>query len=476
MLNVPLLLIGDATDGPTEEWVRVESLDQVIRLFGGYIYEQITLASGSTTYTLSGTPWGNDVTSMKVDTDGTLIEQRLYDFAVSGSVLTWSPPGDTITGPIIFRVLEVPSGTALVRGILNTVKAGADIYVVRVGGVHGTITTTGFAFSAIYAGSRYNGTTVQITSGGAVTVTPSPGTGRTITYNVRTDAELRKRLSDEVARGSGPILLDTAPSQSAFTLTPGTYTVTGGTNGQLTQALLEDFVNQNDLAGVDVLCPMGFNTNQVSGILQVLNGTDYPTLVVAQATITGDALSGTLNTNRYLCSVGFNTTFELGAPRQRIDPAAPLVAAMIATDNFSRTLAPLPEFPPSPIYGPTAITLIAASGHTVAYKSISKGWALWRVQTGDTGWPVSLIRTFQRVVRPIYQNLEPLLGESFVDLEVYNEAIEEALATVEGSKIISWNLALHGDTLYADVAFRPYGEVRVVQAQITLGSNATASP
>lgn len=475
MRNISVLLIGDAKDGPVEEEIRIDSLDQAFRLFGGYHYETVTVASGSTGYTLSVTPWANEVLPLREDADGFLVPERLFEFSVSGSVLRWTKPGEQKT--ITFRVTLEPGPTSLLKGILATHRADARIHAVRLGGTHAEASSGNFTFIARHAGSRYNGATVFVT-GGLVTVTPKPGTGRTLTYKVANDAQLALLLKNETARGYQSLLLFGPLSDSALTIPHGTYTLSGGTDGSLTPQTLRDWVDVADLDGVEVICPIGLTTQQLEAtdVLDLLSQNLYPTLCVAQAPPSGTALSGVANLSRHLVSVGFQTTYDTGLPKERVDDAAPLVAAIIGDNVHGITAAALPEAPVTTRYDRLLLHTLAASGHTVAYRAIGKDWSLWHAVTGDRKWPVSQFRAYQEIVRAIYEVLLPALGETRVDTDDLQEMLAAALSVVRGSRIVDFALELKGQILYADVWFVPYGEVQVVQAQVVLGTREDVSP
>jgi hypothetical protein len=476
MIRINLLFVGDATDGPVEELVPIDSLDAAWRLFGGYRYSSTTLSSGQTSYDLPATPWGNEVTPLQTDSDGSLIPLRLFEFAVSGSHLTWTSLGYSTAA--VFRYPEVPGSTSLLKGILAARKVPLSVHAIRIGGNQATASAGNFTFYSRYAGSRYNGITVVLTSGGTVTVTPSGGVGRNKVYHVGSDIGFYELLRNETQKGFQGFYLRGAFSRTSLTVPAGTYTLTGGTNGALTPDLFDLFLNNWDLAGVDVICPVGLLTTQLSGAgtITTLSQNDYPTLIVAQAPSLGVALSGVIITSKDLVSVAFKLIYDLGLPKERTDDAAPLVAAIIGSNVFGLTLAPLPEFPAVPKYDQAGLHALAASGHTTAFRSISKDWALWHVVTGDPGWPVSQYRALQEIARVAFETLEPTIGNTVVNKADLDDLLAVGFQGVTGSRIVDWALQLQGNILYLDIGFIPYGEVKVVRAQIAVGQPQAVSP
>lgn len=477
MTRIDVLFVGDATDGPVEEFIPVDSLDQAFRLYGGYVYEQTTIASGSTGYNVSVAPWANQVLPMEPGPlDGALIPLRLFEFAVSGSVLSWTAPGEAEA--VTFRITPVPGPTSLLKGILAAQRTGQRVFATRLGGTNATATSGGFIFTARYPGSRYNGTTILVTPT-TVTVTPAVGTGRLTVYSPTSDRDLVSQMRDDVARGWVGCGLSGPYSDTQLTVPTGTYVLTGGTNGAMSASGLAEFLQEHDLAGVDVLCPIGISapacaTAGVSAWLE--NEEIYPTLLVAQSATTGTVLSGSPNTFRHVCSVGFKTTYDLGAITERIDDAAPLVAAIIGGKRFGITLAPLVEIPPVPRYDQAALHAVTAAGHTLAYRSISKDWVLWHAETGESDWPVSTFRALQEVARPIFEVLDDVLGSHITNTDELDRQLDEAFQRVTGSRIVDWKLFVQGDTLYAGFDFQPHGEVRVISAQIALGTPQSVAP
>lgn len=484
MKSVDLLLIGDAYDGPSEELIEVTSLEQAFNIFGAYHYEEVAVTSGATGHTLSIAPWGNNIAAFRKDSDGEFVDKSLFEFSVSGSTLTWNSAGDAspdadpdafspvFSGAVTFRVLREPSNTSLITGIMAAMDTGASIYALRIGGTVAYSGTSGnVTFKALYPGSRYNNTLVRV-SGGIVQMVPSAGTGRVRTYAPSSDVHLRELITRDIDRGYIKFYMDGYGSNTSLTVPSGTYTLSSGADGSLTAEALQAHLDNYDLDGVDVLCPVGLSTLQLSGvsIYDYTSEPYYPTLVVAQAPTSGAVLSGTINGHKNFCSVGFKVRYRLGSEIEYTGDAAPMVAGIVAANKFNITLAKLPEGIAEPAYDQTGLEAVTAKGHTLAYNSIAKGWALWHAVTGDPEWPVSTYRAYQDVVKILYLHLEPLLGETLLTPTILENEINFAFSQVTTGKVISWSLIRLADTLYAEVTFRPHGEIRTIKARIALGS------
>jgi hypothetical protein len=475
MQSVDLLIVGDAADGPLGEIVPVGSFEECFRLFGGYSYFETTVTSGQAAVTLPAPAWSNALSPLTPDSDGTLLPTRLFEMAVSGAAVTWTPLGES--RDVVFRWVTRPTGRRLLQGLLAAQLTGANIALLRLGtGAAAAVSAAsgGFVFRARYAGSRYNGTTIVV-SGDRVTVTPAAGTGRNSRYQPASDTALSQSLLDDLARGRSGIYLTGPLNGQRRSVPSGSYTLTGGADGTFTGADLVDFLENEDMGGVDVLCPVGLLTPELSGagLLESLSRQDYPTLVVAQAPLSGDATSGIVIAHRYLASIAFSVQYDPGTGRERREDAAPMVAGLIANSRFKATLLPLVADAPSPRYGPAALAALASGGHIAAYLSIRQGPALWHAVTGEPDWPVSTVRAFQEIARALFTVLEPVLGQTRVDIDSLNDRLGAAFAGVEGSQVTRWQLELSGDELLADLDFRPWGEIREVRAQLLLGTPVT---
>jgi hypothetical protein len=316
-MPIDLLIVGDAFDGPSEEIREITSLDQAFRLYGGYQYESVAVTSGQTGYTLSVTPWADECSPFREDSDGVLIPRRLFEFTVSGSVLSWTKLGSAAT--IIFRATREPGPTSLLKGVLATRRTGVRVHALRLGGgLHASHAPSGqFTFISRFPGSRYNGTQIVV-GASTVTITPAPGTGLPRTYSIANDRDFALELRSETARGHQSILLSGPFSPSTRTLPTGTYVLTGGTDGRLTVPLFRQFLEAHDLSGIDVICPVGLLVPEVSGaaIPELLATNDYPTLLVCQAAPSGVALSGQVNTHQNLASVAFKVRYDVQAARR----------------------------------------------------------------------------------------------------------------------------------------------------------------
>jgi hypothetical protein len=479
MISIDFLLVGDALDGPEGEILELRDLEHAFSVYGGYLYTATTLATGATGYTLPATPWGEEVAPLGLDSDGAYIPKSLFEFSVNGTALTWTRNGDwdryedtdpSVAPDLIFRYPGVPGTTSLLKGVLAAQGVGVRIHTLRIGGEIASVTSSGWTFTAKHPGARYNGTVVTVEDG-VVTVEPAPGTGRVRVYEPDSDAHLWELLSRDMDREWQPLYFSGPLSTTALTLPEATYTLAGGTNGSLTPALFADWLETYDLTGIDVVCPVGFTTEDVrdTGVLDILAAGGYPTLLVAQATTTGAALSGVTHTEENLVSVAFKVRYDTGTAYERTDDGAPMAAALIASRLHGITLAPLPQGRSYPRLTQDELHAVTSAGHLCAYQSISKGEALWYGVTGDTEWPISVYRSLQEVARILYEVLEPHLGQNLVSLTEIEAQLANPLARARGGVVHNWSLRQQNQSLIADVEFIPYGEVRVVKATIALG-------
>ncbi len=477
MIHVPVLLVGDATDGPVEEIVEIDSLEAGLKVFGGYKWTSSAVTSGATGATLSEAAFGNDVTVWTYASDGAVVPRVLHEFSASGTALTWTSQGDSATpdynATALFKARAVPGDTSLLKGLYSALAAGGPVWCLRLGGVHASVTSGNWSFRAKYAGSRYNGTEISV-SGGVVTVTPAPGTGRIRSFTPTTDTDFLNKLALDLSRGYISFRAYGPDSTQAFTLPDGTYTLASGTDGALTESSLQTFLSGVDLTGVDFLVPVGLSrVTALSGtVLETLQENSYPTVLVLKAgagtltaTITGDA-----NTQAQVLSVANDAVYDEGTQFERTDDATPLVAAVIGKQRYNATLLPLPITRLSPMWTEDEIHAITSAGHTVGYLSILKGMATWTAVTGDEEWPVSTWRAYQEIARILFSNLEPLLGRTILEARGVDAVLRSALAKTRGSIIENFSLETRGSTISASLDFRPHGEVRTVTASLALAT------
>ena len=347
-------------------------------------------------------------------------------------------------------------------------------YVIRLGdGVKANDIHTdsggNFSFQAFFPGTRYNGTTITVSGGDTIVVVPAPGTGRRDSQAISSDKDLRDWLRDEVARGHQSFSMIGPISLISVTIPNGTYVLSGGTNGALTSELFKTHIIDTELTGVDIICPIGLTTTDVTGnVVDEIDCDPYPSLLVVQSPTLGIGATGILNDRKNIVSVAFDLIYDQGDTFQRTDDASPYVAGLISTRRFDITLAQLLNVVPNTTYDQVGLHAVTDAGHVVAYRSISKGWALWYGVTGDSNWPISTFRAYQELVGEIYAVLEPIIGRVLTDLSELRSNLDERFQGLTASTVQKFTLDLQRDTLFCTVWFIPYGEVRIIKARIAL--------
>lgn len=487
MFPLDLLLIGDAGDGPVEQILPVRDARHAMQIWGGHHYEALALAEAATGHTLAISPWGDEVDVLIADSDGALVPRILFEFAVDGPDLTWTKNGDwdryedadpEADPTLYFRCPKIPGQTSLLRGIHAALPvaeaAGFRIHCVRLGGVQAAVTQDGFTFIARWPGARYNGTTVEVTVDGEVIVTPAPGTGRLRTYTPTSDKHLWELLGKDRDRYWQPLFFSGSFSEETLTVPVGVYTLVGGTDGALSPQALFEFLQEYDLTGIDVICPVGLTTEQLrdAGVTEYVAGENYPLLLVTQSEYTAPTLPAHPNTDRCVVSVGFQVIHDGGTGRERTEGAQPLVAALLAAGRYGLTHGtlgvPLGGTPANPTE--TQLREAAAVGHVLGFRSVLKGPALWHAVTGDPLWPASTYRALQEISRICYQVLEPRIGRAISDLAPLEIELVQSLNTAESGKVSQVSLQFLDGILYVQLTFRPLGEVREVKAQLAVAS------
>lgn len=468
MAEIDLLFIGTAADGPVLEVETLRDPSQAAERYGGYVYEQVDLATDAHAHTLSQTPWDGQVETYRVDSDGRLEALSFFEFQVSGKDLAWSPFGTALTA--VFRYRVKPTGTSLLKALAAVEDLDATISVLRVGGTRASVDVENLHFESQYPGSRYNNTRI-VRTGSTVTIFPTPGCGFPTTHTPSSDVELANLLSRDVAFGKHRVFLSGVSSDTSLTLPEGEYLLTDGTDGTIAAADLEQILSDYDLTGIDVICPVGWSTEDISesAVPQVISDQDYPVLVVTQASVDGPDLADQPNSCRCICSVGFKCLYGGRTTAQYLDDAAPRVAALIAGRRVGISGTPI-GLPVDPAYTPETMRMAVAAGHTVVSPRIA-GWSLSRAVTGDPTWSVAALRTYQEIAWAAVGTLLPYIGKTIVDLTQINGALAVTLSQISSGDVEAWQVVQDGETLYLDVNFRPAHEITAISARLFLGNS-----
>lgn len=479
MNDIGLLIIGAADDGPKDVPVLLTNLAHAERLFGGYNSEYLTLTTGATGLTLSNSALSNIVHVLEEDSSNDWIPSRLFESQVSGTAFTWTKNGDwdrfedvdpTINPRRLLRYQVLPPSGHILRGIYSSIPTNAEVYGLRLGGEIATVTASGWTFSARYAGSRYNGTTVTV-SGGVVTVNSSAGTGNKRIYTPTSDYHLKQLIRESFIRSKISIEVSGPDTTSGLTIPNGTWTLSGGTSGSVTSELLNEWLDSNGTAGIEIVSVVDFTTQDLldSGIPELVNVLEYPTLFVGSSTVSGTAASGVTHSSRVILSVPFRGSYYTSEGAVVDCSSAQTVAALISLDYNGGTLAGLPEnLHYTPVFTKDQLVALSDNGHIAWYHSIGKGPALWYTVNGDSSWPVSVSRSVQEISRRVYHTISNYIGKNIVNVDSLNFIVASLLTNLTGSTLVDWKLGISGSRLLLTISIRPNYEIRVFSFSVTL--------
>lgn len=283
-----LLIAGIASDGPQN--VVISDSQDVYNKYGYVTYEKIAVTSGMSTYTLSACPEPNTLTAY-VQGYNRLEEYYLDNMGVTGTTMEFMATGEDFD--MIVGYVKIDSG-GLSSNLLRAYNeiapnaAGSNIYLLRVGGVHANITVGGFEFSSVYPGALYNGISFTLTDS-RLSIDPLPGKGPGTIYNYTGYNDLIKQVNGGATFGRSPLTVKLI-SPYETTITSGTYTLSGGADGTITEDTVEAIMNMASTLPIDVLYIAGaLDTLYNEQILSLLRYFDYPTLVVVPSAIVGDS-------------------------------------------------------------------------------------------------------------------------------------------------------------------------------------------
>lgn len=223
-----LLLVGTATDGPTNRCIAATSFDALSKMFGGNRTERFSLSATATGVVLS-----------YETLDGVREKETraLYAPVLEGRSLTFGAVGGT--GMVLDCVYTPYLGKPdLLAAAAHLFEGGAaQVSVCRVGGARASLETGGWRFEARHRGLRYNQVTVVGTASGIVVSGLEPD------YPTRTFTgvaeRVQARINEEARLGVCPVYAPSAPGD----LATFTGTLSGGLDGSVDSASFQSFID-----------------------------------------------------------------------------------------------------------------------------------------------------------------------------------------------------------------------------------------
>lgn len=281
--KIPLLVLGIATDGPMNQMITSTDFKGLSQTFGGICVQNFTL------YNCSGSFLTETTTSLSLAylPSGSLLIQDisfrtprlnpLYQPTLLGQTLSFGAIGTSsmnllLTYQPTLGEADLLQATQNIFGQSSIVPAA-----VRVGGSYATLSASGWVFSSHFAGKKYN-RIFLLFSASALTVFTTP-TQYTV-FDI-TSSSIKEDMNVLSQAGQCPIECVEVGSVA----TTGGFFLSGGTDGTLTEAAVEEalpLLDLNDVGAVLINLPL---TNTLYVILRdYLNvTTKAPTLFLTQA-------------------------------------------------------------------------------------------------------------------------------------------------------------------------------------------------
>jgi len=230
------LLVGLASDGVQNQVVYPASMAVLDDLFGGTYIQRETITSSTSSIILHYEPLKTPKNTLDGVKNQLFRPQYLDGYYYFGTVGgTGSPILDLEYSPYLAK-----------EDLVCFAKRFADIsgeipYVCRIGGSTASKTINDWQFYALYAGKKYNLVNVAMTSTTLVISGLEPNYS-TRTYSASGSGgidDIKAALDRDYRLGLSPVLV----TQVGSALIPGSYSLTGGLDGSLSDSSIADFID-----------------------------------------------------------------------------------------------------------------------------------------------------------------------------------------------------------------------------------------
>lgn len=490
-MKIPLLLIGTAYDGPRDQIVQPTSIEEAFNLFGGYAYESVDIDATSTSFSLGG----SDVTGLEMlywrDGDLNTFEE-ITGVVVNGTSVSHERVGRSVN-LIAKYVRPFDSEASLVyKGFAEAFStAGGDIYVMRVGGTHATCSLGPvLTFDSEFSGALYN--TGTITSDGSkLTITLPAGKGDARIYDLtdKTYEQLAYDINLDFQKGYSCYKV-TQCGTGAVSIAAGSWTFSGGTDGELTDELINQTLQSIDLRGVKTVCILGklhrchvTDADTLSSIYTPDNieNLPYPTMFVSGVAY-DDSLTDVAYANSVIASktiAATNVTLACGQCRYSYAPVptywasiAPIYAAVMARENSGCTYQVTGAPALRPLFTEDTLDALLDTGFANFTVSASKGSVVYSDRSSNTEWDSTYQQCYLSVVEAVYPIVDSIPGRAPSDTVTLQNELESVLSSIPGLKDYDVNLTRPAAwSISIQITLFPYGKTRSIQFGVIV--NAT---
>lgn len=362
-----LLLVGLATDGPSNITVRPKDERDLRFLFGGGYIERIFVSPTATGCSLGQPPW-----QMPINIIDSTKKNYLY-----------APYLDTVTNQIYFGNIG-GTGFSQVDFIYTPYLGKSDLlyaarkyfselnelpYVMRLGGTKASFILDGWEFEAKYAGTKYNQISITFdpTSTLIAGLEPNYNTAKYISSN---PDEIRIQIERDYQANMIPI---TCVKAGSAMLSTGTYYLSGGLDGSFDEAdvtyILENSTIPIDVTHVVLLSPL------TSGLVNIISdhlgsSMTQPRVFFLPAPEYTSPTSDWLDTqminipyrNNMICSFIGDITSNLDGKEVTRYAAEGAAIAFSKVEGFNLTNVPVSASSFSPVLNESDLQLVKGAG------------------------------------------------------------------------------------------------------------------
>jgi hypothetical protein len=236
-----LVLVGLATDGPSNVAIRPNNERDLRFMLGGGFRERIFISPTATAVDLSFDPWSMPIN--EVDGQKNYLFSPYYD-QNNRRRIQFGNIGGSQDATVDFTYTPYLGKSDLIFAARKHIEVTGQMpYVVRLGGKKAVLEIDGWVFEAKYAGKKYNRLSVTFDENGILISGLEPG--YPLTRHASTSpADIKEFIKRDYAAGMSPVVCVQAGSAMVAN---GTYYLTDGEDGEITEEALTDFLANTTL-------------------------------------------------------------------------------------------------------------------------------------------------------------------------------------------------------------------------------------